>query len=207
MTDKKLTCLECNKSVANTPNVLARHLRTTHGVDWIDYVVKHEHAGVWPMCVCGCNQRLIWKKGGFGKYLRGHDAKGLPQLTSTPESVQDDIRPGWVFNKFTGKEEHITSDDEIMLFKQCLARDDRVTHDHGIMIPWKDSSGKIRMFRPSFKHLQHRLLLTIETQTDVEFNRRLAGYRDWCDMHKYTVIMLSRVEDGFDVIYAYRCKE
>jgi len=65
MTLFTINCKECNKAVANSNNVLARHLRNFHNIEWPDYIVKHEHAGIWPICACGCGEKLEWQKGGF----------------------------------------------------------------------------------------------------------------------------------------------
>lgn len=46
-------------------NALAYHIRT-HGMLYVDYVIKHEYNGIWPTCKCG--KRLVLKKGGFGRF-------------------------------------------------------------------------------------------------------------------------------------------
>lgn len=65
MTLFTINCKECNKAVANSNNVLARHLRKLHNIEWPDYLVKHEYDGIWPICACGCGEKLEWQKGGF----------------------------------------------------------------------------------------------------------------------------------------------
>lgn len=195
---KKLTCLECDKLVANTSNVLARHLRAVHDMEWADYVVKHTLGGQWPTCACGCGERLVWKKGGFGKYSKGHDSKLSTKLI---------VQAGWISNPFTGKEEHISSDDEIALLEHCLANNDPVTHDHGIKIAWEDSAGKLRFIIPCFKHLKKKLLLTIDSVSDVDYPRRLSCYKQWCDMHEHSILVLKRSAVGFDVVGAYKPKK
>lgn len=203
MGEKKLQCLECQKRVANTPNVLARHLRTLHGIEWVDYVVKYECGGKWPTCACGCGERLTWKKGGFGKYAHGHDNRGQQNSRA---SVSFD-GPGWIMNPFTGREEHIGFDDEVAFLEHCVKSGDAVTHDHGIRIGWEDASGKLKVTVPSFKHLQKKLLLTIESPAIPGFDQRLIGLRTWCDEHSYMLLVLRRDEDGgFSVIAGHRGK-
>lgn len=60
-----ISCKECNVLVANSNNVLARHLRKVHQLEYDLYVVKHEYNDIWPVCKCGCNTKLKWHKGGF----------------------------------------------------------------------------------------------------------------------------------------------
>lgn len=78
--DKKVEftmgCLECGELVANSNNVLARHVRKIHGIDWPDYDVKHNFGGKWPKCECGCGQDLRWKRGGFARFVGGHATRG-----------------------------------------------------------------------------------------------------------------------------------
>jgi hypothetical protein len=59
-----IKCRECGHECSAT-NALGYHLRK-HGISYTDYVVKHEHSGVWPTCKCG--KRLEHKKGGFPRY-------------------------------------------------------------------------------------------------------------------------------------------
>lgn len=201
MVEKRLECLECGKRVANTSNVLARHIRSVHSIEWPDYVVKHEMGGVWPTCICGCGEKLTWRKGGFGKYVKGHDA--TIQASVTPDAS---IRPGWTLNPFTGREEHISSDDEIAFLEHCTERHDPVTHDHGIRVGWEDAAGKLQIAVPSFKHLQQRLIIVIESVGDPDAGRRLVGYKAWCDEHGYMLLVLRRDHAGFSVTGGHKPK-
>ena len=72
----KILCLECNNAVANSNNVLARHLRKEHSMSWQEYEIKHKFGGIWPLCKCGCLNRLKWFKGGFREYINGHNSSG-----------------------------------------------------------------------------------------------------------------------------------
>ena len=78
--DKSVTftmrCLECGDLVANSNNVLARHIRKVHSLEWADYEIKHLHGGETPKCKCGCGKYLKWKKGGFASFVDGHSARG-----------------------------------------------------------------------------------------------------------------------------------
>lgn len=73
-----MACKECNRLVANSANVLGRHIRAEHGLEWHDYLVKHEHNGVWPKCKCGCGEDVAAAKGndGFRDFVKGHDSRG-----------------------------------------------------------------------------------------------------------------------------------
>lgn len=62
-----IECLECKKMVANSMNVLGRHLRKEHSMEYIDYVIKYEHGGIRPTCKCGGEVKFI-KGGKFNKF-------------------------------------------------------------------------------------------------------------------------------------------
>jgi len=74
--DFTMKCLECGELVANSNNVLARHVRKVHGIDWPQYEVNHTYGGMWPKCSCGCGGVLSWKKGGFTSFIDGHSTRG-----------------------------------------------------------------------------------------------------------------------------------
>lgn len=202
MSEKKLQCQLCQKRVANTANVLARHVRSVHDTEWVEYVVKFEFGGQNPACACGCGGDLKWKKGGFGKYLKGHDNQGSQNSRKT--LLFD--KPGWLFNPFTGAEEHISLEDEVALLEFCVNNNDPVTHNHGIRIGWEDSTGKLRIVVPAFKHLQKRLIMAIDDIAEPGYQSRIKGYRTWCDEHDFILLILKRDADGFSVIDAYRRK-
>ena len=73
---KTIKCEICGKYVANSRNVLGRHVRREHDLDFPAYVVKYELGGEWPRCACGCGFKLTYRKGGFGKFLKGHNVRG-----------------------------------------------------------------------------------------------------------------------------------
>lgn len=59
-----ITCKECGYE-CSAQNALGYHLRS-HDLTYPDYVVKHEHNGIWPHCPCGT--KLPHKKGGFSRF-------------------------------------------------------------------------------------------------------------------------------------------
>lgn len=71
-----IKCNECQNLVANSNNVLSRHVKKYHNMLWVEYIVKYEYQGIHPKCKCGCGKDLIWHKGGFPNYISGHSSKG-----------------------------------------------------------------------------------------------------------------------------------
>lgn len=75
-----IECKECNSLVANSNNVLARHLHKEHNIEWSDYLIKNNHSGIWPLCLCGCGEKVRYAKGAaegsFRRYIKGHDSRG-----------------------------------------------------------------------------------------------------------------------------------
>lgn len=200
MTQKKLTCNECGLSVANTSNVLARHIRSVHSIEWVDYVVKHEFAGKHPTCMCGCGGALEWKKGGFGKYLNGHDGQRYRSHAPGPASA------GWFANPFSGKEEHVATDDEASFISHCITHGDDVTCDHGIKIPWTDSSGIVRFIMPVAKHMKKNIVFIIDSDNGTDASRKHADLRSWAATMHAAVLILRRSGEAFDVVAAFNYK-
>tara|TARA_Y100000034_G_scaffold59644_1_gene72500 strand:- start:17549 stop:18628 length:1080 start_codon:yes stop_codon:yes gene_type:complete len=71
-----IKCLECNELIGNSNNVIGRHLRKVHKIEYPDYIVKHEFNNEWPICQCGCDEKLEWKKGGFSRFKKNHGSRG-----------------------------------------------------------------------------------------------------------------------------------
>ncbi len=59
-----INCKECGIECGSSSG-LSYHVRT-HGMAYIDYIVKHEHGGTWPNCTCGV--KLSYKRGGFPRF-------------------------------------------------------------------------------------------------------------------------------------------
>jgi len=72
----KIVCRECSKPVANTNNILALHIKHAHNMTFEEYLIKHEHNGNRPKCLCGCGEELYLRKGGFPKFRNNHDGRG-----------------------------------------------------------------------------------------------------------------------------------
>ena len=214
---KKLVCKECDKAVANSNNVLARHIRSAHSIEWQDYVVKHEYDGIWPECQCGCGETLPWKKGGFAKFIKGHENRGdqnpMAQKRETKDSVRrqllqmeyEDSETQWLPNPWTGQEECMDNELEHRLFLVCVEADDPITKDHNFRIGWEDSTGKLQLYVPSFRHLKERIIFDLEGFHGVNGSLRLAGIKDWCDQHDSIMLSLRLNDvDEFDVVWWYK---
>ena len=59
-----INCKECGTECGSSSG-LSYHVRT-HGMAYIDYIVKHEYGGTWPNCTCGV--KLPYKRGGFPRF-------------------------------------------------------------------------------------------------------------------------------------------
>jgi hypothetical protein len=188
------------KWVANTSNVLARHVRSMHCIEWPDYFVKHELKGQWPTCACGCNEKLMWKKGGFGKYIRGHDN---PTIDAPSASLGP---PGWIINPFTNREEYLCNEVDVAFLEYCINKNDPVTHDHGIRIGWDDNAGKLHVIVPNFKHIQKKLIIMFDDTKDLNYQLRLKGLKAWCIEHSFILLVMKRDAAEFFVIDAFKPK-
>lgn len=62
-----IKCLECNQLIANSKNVLGRHVRKIHNMNYDDYVIKWEYNGEVPKCR-KCGAKLKRPKGGYWKF-------------------------------------------------------------------------------------------------------------------------------------------
>lgn len=205
-----IVCNECGRT-SGSNNLLSRHLRDVHDMEWSAYVVKYQHGGEWPTCACGCNQGLPWRKGGFRQFIEGHENRGTnnPNHKSRRDPPSEDVwRPpstGWHPNPFSGKEENLKTPEEAMFLLHCISANDPVTHDHGLKVGWDDGTGRVRVYVPPFRKVGEPIIFDLEGFSDVEGNRRWTSIKSWCDQHGFTVIVLKHVGTGkFDVVGGYR---
>lgn len=66
-----LTCLICGAE----RNRMARHVRSAHGIEHRDYLIKYVYGGVPPLCGCGCGEEAQYNMihhSEFKSYLPGH---------------------------------------------------------------------------------------------------------------------------------------
>lgn len=201
MPERRLECRVCGKMVANSNNILSRHLRTAHDVDWPDYVVQHQHGGQWPTCACGCGDRLPWRKGGFGRFISGHDNRGQQNSMAKAE-IQ--VTEGWTANPFTGREEFMSSSEEANFLEHCVGHGDPVTKDHGFKVGWEDSTGALRIYTPTFRHLEKRVIFTLDSFSGPDGNRLLTSIKEWCDEHRFIMVALRPEGGGFTVIGGHK---
>lgn len=201
--DKKIICLECGDHVANSNNVLARHVRTTHDIDWPDYIVKHQYGGRCPTCACGCSQELSWRKGGFKQYIKGHENKGDENPMHITKRVPRFI-DGWIVNPWTGEEEHMSDPDVQMLFIQCIAANDPVTSAHAFNVGYVCADDIERRHRITFKHLKKDIIMDINSFGGHDGHRCLSAVKRLCDNKGLTLIILQRRGDEFYVMGGHR---
>lgn len=68
-----------NLGFINT-NKMAYHFQAIHNIkysDWLcEKVLKEDHNGIWPLCKCGCGEKVPFQKLKFSEYCKGHHHKG-----------------------------------------------------------------------------------------------------------------------------------
>ncbi len=61
-------------------NKMAYHFQAIHHIkysDWLcEKVLKEEYNGIWPLCKCGCGEKVPFQKLKFSEYCKGHHHKG-----------------------------------------------------------------------------------------------------------------------------------
>ena len=70
----KFNCNQCNKDF-NSLKSLQTHNSRIHKISGAQTYVNFNLNGEWPLCKCGCTEKLNFQGGKFGDYIRGHAAK------------------------------------------------------------------------------------------------------------------------------------
>jgi hypothetical protein len=83
-----MKCYECGQEAQNAKG-LSYHVRMKHGKAYPDYLVEHEMGGTWPLCGCGCEQRVKFLCGKFCAHVRGHQSIGLKRSDDTRRRISE----------------------------------------------------------------------------------------------------------------------
>jgi very-short-patch-repair endonuclease len=67
-------CTDCNIEFKSYKG-LQTHNSKTHKIQGVDTHVNFYYNGQWPLCKCGCMEKLNFQGGRFGDYIRGHAAR------------------------------------------------------------------------------------------------------------------------------------
>lgn len=144
-------CLECGKECSSRRS-LGNHVARSHkGLGGLlGYVTKHVILGVVPVCSCGCDQPVEWKKTRykFNDFVNGHNHRfssdNQPSLTQQQiEKRNESIRRVY-------EERGVDISRKISVaVKRALANSDRDISDY-FKKKWND---------PAFRNAQHRARL------------------------------------------------
>jgi very-short-patch-repair endonuclease len=108
--DKLKICKICDKEYSCF-NGLSVHLKTKHNLEAHDYILKYELNNVWPLCKCGCNEKVNFYQNRFHDYITGH-------YTKTKEFPNP-----WRIKGRTPKNKKYFADEEVGLMKKMLIED------------------------------------------------------------------------------------
>lgn len=91
-----ISCQICNQSVVSHKGLM-HHISIQHEISWEDYFVKYFFDGVWPVCKCGCGERVKLVRSGkpsfYREYLTGHNTKTrTPGYRSNTQQQKETMR-------------------------------------------------------------------------------------------------------------------
>lgn len=73
----KKECKICNELI-NEGIDFGNHIRK-HKIPVVEYIVKYECGGVWPVCECGCGNKVEIRKGRIQRFCHGHAIR-VPEI-------------------------------------------------------------------------------------------------------------------------------
>ena len=73
---KEYTCTRCQKEFENYQG-LRKHVGRAHKIHSTDFYVEFNLHGEWPVCKCGCGQKVEWsaRRKSFCDYSQGHQSR------------------------------------------------------------------------------------------------------------------------------------
>jgi hypothetical protein len=81
-------CKVCNKEFENNKG-LSYHVSQIHKIKFCDYLVEHEYDGTWPVCSCGCGEKVNFFGGKFTKHVGNHGVIGLKRTAETRKKISE----------------------------------------------------------------------------------------------------------------------
>ena len=103
MSDEQVSCNEC-KEIFRKIDHLRRHVWHRHRMTYQEYRVKHDYAGIRPVCKCGCGVETRWYGNikDFATYKSGHNSTGWGKT-----SAETHKKSGETLKKLHASEEGI----------------------------------------------------------------------------------------------------
>ena len=73
---KEYKCKRCDK-IFKKYSSLRKHVGRIHKIHSNDFYVEYNLNGIWPLCKCGCEQKVKWSAQlkGFRDYCAGHQSR------------------------------------------------------------------------------------------------------------------------------------
>lgn len=80
-------------------NKMAYHFQAKHCIKYQDWlcskILKEKHAGIWPLCKCGCGEKVSFIRGDFSDFLKGHHHKGKNWDEEYCNKISEGVREWW----------------------------------------------------------------------------------------------------------------
>jgi hypothetical protein len=83
-------CKICENIEFDKYTSLSRHMCRTHKMESEQFYVDYNLTGVWPLCKCGCNQKVKWnsKDKIFRDYCQGHQSRVSNNWGHNPKAIE-----------------------------------------------------------------------------------------------------------------------
>lgn len=81
-----INCNICSKKLENNKG-LSYHVSQIHNMKFCDYLVETELDGKWPVCSCGCGEKVNFFGGKFAKHVGSHGVIGLKRSEETRRKI------------------------------------------------------------------------------------------------------------------------
>lgn len=81
----KLKCLICNSEFI-TPNERNKHFKMIHNITYEKYIIEMYFSNEYPMCKCGCGNKMIFIDTPFGKWFNDYCKNHFPRKSHSEET-------------------------------------------------------------------------------------------------------------------------
>ena len=190
-------CFNCENVEFDNYTSLSRHMGRTHHMDTTQFYVDYHLNGVWPVCKCGCGEKVkwAWQLKAFRDYCQGHQARVHNNWGHNPTAIEKSSE--------TRREQYATGDRRTWNYGLTIA-DPRVKNNIDILTKFtrtpterKTRSDRMRKGRlngtvPTLHGSQHSQWKGGASSINVLVRVRVKLYKEW----KYPIL----IRDGFKCV-------
>lgn len=189
-------CKLCSKKFEKYTS-LSSHMVRTHKLDSVQFYVDYNLNGVWPLCKCGCSEKVKWsailKK--FCSYKQGHQSRVHNNWGNNPDVLKKSLetrRIRFASNEITTWNSGLTVDTDERVKRNGELVSENFTQDRKDRYSDIMRKNRLNGVVPTLHGKDHSQWKGGVSEINVLARARVKLYKEW----KYPIL----IRDGFKCV-------